>query len=78
MLVLVEAIGREPVRADGEDVIMKFALPTGGRVVAQRARICWVKDARGRAAFGVEFHEPDPATLTAIATYVRLIGSIAA
>jgi serine/threonine protein kinase len=78
MLVLVEHLGSQPIKTEGEDVVVKFALPTGGRVIQQRARIRWIKDARGRAAIGVEFQAPEPASVASIATYVKLIGSVAA
>lgn len=56
--------------ASGEEVSVRFALPTSGLVVAQRASVRWVKDARGRAAIGVEFVELAPETEKAIDAYV--------
>lgn len=57
----------------GELVRVRFSLPTTGVVVEREAYVRWARDARGRAALGLEFSEPDSEVSESIATYVSII-----
>jgi c-di-GMP-binding flagellar brake protein YcgR len=56
-----------------EIVRVRFALPTSGVVVEQQAHVRWVRDARGRAALGLEFLEAAPEVFESISKYVAII-----
>jgi eukaryotic-like serine/threonine-protein kinase len=61
----------------GQEVVVRFALPTTGSMVKCAAVVHWVRHRgatqRGRAAFGLEFIDPDDAVTTAIARYTELM-----
>lgn len=57
-----------------EDVLLRFALPSSGRVVSVPARSRWVRDAAGRTALGLSFDDPGEKVLADIQTYVDNMG----
>jgi predicted Ser/Thr protein kinase len=58
-----------------EEVALRFALPTSGRVVSCTAKVAWVRShPSGLHAVGVELVEPPAAIVAAIAQYVALMG----
>jgi len=72
-------ICRQPC-APGSIVVVRFALPIEGRVIACQARVRWIRDARpgdaeGPRAVGLEFTELSPEVRASIARYCTLMGS---
>jgi serine/threonine protein kinase len=69
---LLALLGTAP--RHGEDVTVKFSLPTSGRVVSVAAVARWTRAARQRAAVGLQFVEAPPEVLADIEAYVALMG----
>ena len=59
--------------AEGEEVSVRFSLPTSGRVVVVGARARWCRTRRGAHALGVEFAALPDAAREDIARYVHLM-----
>lgn len=74
LLVLIDRPTATPVQAGGEDARVIFSPPLGGGVVKLPAHLRWSRDARGRAAVGLEFIGLDARSRSAISTYVALMG----
>jgi len=56
-----------------DEVLLRFALPTSGRLVSEPATVRWVRRAAETTAFGVSFDEPTERTLEDIRAYVELV-----
>ncbi len=57
-----------------ESVLVRFALPTSGRMVSVPAVTRWVRSTGGREALGVRFEDPGEKVLEDIRAYVALVG----
>ncbi len=57
-----------------ESVLVRFALPSSGRLVSVPAVTRWVRSTGGREALGVRFEEPGDKVLGDIRAYVELLG----
>ncbi len=68
----VLVVARGEVTVEGP-VIVRFALPTTGRVVAVQASPKWTREQSGRTAIGLEFLNLDPVAAEAIQSYVRFV-----
>jgi serine/threonine-protein kinase len=69
--MLVVTSGPAP---SGNVAIIRFALPTTGRVVGVRAHVRWTRQQPGRTAMGLEFIDLDERAREAIASYVSWLG----
>jgi hypothetical protein len=58
-----------------ELVRARFALPTDGQIVNLVGKVRWIRDARGRAALGIEFDSLPIPVRKAINTYVDFVGA---
>ena len=65
-------VARGELKLEGP-VIVRFALPTTGRVVAVQASPKWAREQSGRTAIGLEFLNLDPVAAEAIQSYVRFV-----
>lgn len=74
LLVLVDRASASAVHAVGEQVRVHVSLPLGGDMAKLPATLRWSRDARGRAAVGLEFTSLDARVRSAIAAYVVLMG----
>jgi len=68
--VLVVGAGRV---TELDQVLLRFALPTSGRLVSEPGTVRWVRNAAETTAFGVSFDEPTERTLADIHEYVALV-----
>jgi serine/threonine protein kinase len=58
-----------------ELVRARFALPTNGQIVDVVGKVRWIRDARGRAALGIEFDSLTPDVRKNISLYVDFVGT---
>jgi c-di-GMP-binding flagellar brake protein YcgR len=58
-----------------EQVEIRFALPTTGRIVGCRAIARWVRTVRGTGALGLQFQDVSEEVRASIRQYVTMMGS---
>ena len=58
----------------GEPVMIRFALPMEGKVIACTAVVRWVRATQGRRAMGVEFADVPAELTSSVARYIELMG----
>lgn len=74
LLVLMDRPTATPIHHTGEGVRVDFSPPLGGGIIKLPAHLRWCRDARGRAAVGLEFTAIDTRVRSAISSYVTLMG----
>lgn len=74
LLVLIDRPLATPVHQTGEDVRVHFSPPLGGGLLKLPAHLRWSRDARGRAAVGLEFKAIEVRLRNSISEYVDLMG----
>ena len=71
---IAEKVGAGASGDQPEHVRARFALPTDGQIVNLVGKVRWIRDARGRAALGIEFDSLAIPVRKAINTYVDFVG----
>jgi serine/threonine protein kinase len=57
----------------GASLVVRFASPLTGEMVALRAAVRWTREGRGRTAMGLEFADAPPALRDNIAQYIGML-----
>src|SRR5690606_15845744 len=56
------------------EVMVRFALPTDGRIVSVAAETRWIRNAAGRKALGLRFVDPSDKVRADVRGYVEYLG----